>query len=281
MASLDNLQFKQTGGNQRVNQRINDLNNQVTGTLNSANDQQFGVQANAQKALEARAKQTQDAIRAMLGSSQNDIKNAVMGRETDLDQKVHNQAKEASSAGIAGLQARIDNAVNDVKSKMAASSPDQQSAYQNVLDQFGKLNAKNYVDQVLPHIGFNETVNQQEADNLNRINALLGSTDKINVNATNPMGTANIRTNNFDPEFQRIMSMIPAFTPAGPNQAPIDNAANQSAQRVVSTLPGNQIQPANKDVATTIGQMLGSNISSTPNKNKAANYNPFKSLGMG
>jgi hypothetical protein len=164
---------------------------------------------------------------------------------------------------------------------MAASSPDQQSAYQNVLDQFGKLNAKNYVDQVLPHIGFNETVNQQEADNLNRINALLGSTDKINVNATNPMGTANIRTNNFDPEFQRIMSMIPAFTPAGPNQAPIDNAANQSAQRVVSTLPGNQIQPANKDVATTIGQMLGSNISSTPNKNKAANYNPFKSLGMG
>lgn len=261
MAALDNLQFQRTGGAQNVNRLVGGLQANVNGLRDSANDKQFGNQAMAQKQLEARAKETQDAIRKMLGNTEGDIRNQVNTRVTGLDQQVHSQAKSAADAGVGQLKSRIDTATQDITNRMQTASPEERGVLQNVLDQFSKLNPKNYVEQILPRVGFDSAMTSEEADRLNKINGLLGVKDKYTAPTSSPTGTANIRTDNFDPRFAQIMGMLPQAQQPTQSDVVIPQSqapARQAEQRIINT--------------------ISPQIQST--KNKGANYNPFSSLGM-
>lgn len=263
MAALDNLQFQRTGGAQNIANRVGQLQSNVNAMKQSATDKEFGTQAMAQKQLDTKAKETQDAIRKMLGTSEGDIRNQVNSRVTGLDQQVHRQAKEAFDSGVAGLQSRIDNATQDITNRMMSASPEEQGTLQNVLNQFAKLNPKAYVDQILPRVGFDTAMNTEEAQRLNRVNQLLGVKDQYTAPTSTPMGTANIRTDNFDPRFAQIMAMLPQAQMQ--QQTPSDVVVNQTQAPVAQT---------GQNILNTIAPQ----IQSTNNKNKA--FNPFANIGI-
>ncbi len=262
MAALDNLQFQRTGGAQNIANRVGQLQSNVDAMKQSVTDKEFGTQALAQKQLETKAKETQDAIRKMLGSSESDIRNQVNARVTGLDQSVHKQAKEAFDSGVAGLQSRIDNATRDITNRMLTASPEEQGVLQNVLQQFSKLNPKAYVEQILPRVGFDTAMNADEAQRLNRVNELLGVQDRYTVPTNSPVGTANVRTDNFDPRFAQIMAMLPQVQ------------AQQSQGDVVVPQSQAPAAQAEQRVLNTVAPQIQST------KNKGKNYNPFASIGI-
>lgn len=230
MAALDNLQFGKTGGAQRVNERVGQLQSQLDATKTSLFDKEQGVQAMAQNQLNSKAKETQDAIRKMLGVTQSEVEGGVNSRRDNLDQTVHSQAKQAADTATQGFQKQISTATQDIKNRMLSASPEERDALQNVLNQFGGLNAKRYVDQVLPNASFQNVINPEEAQRLNSINKLLGVDQTVTSTGGNLQGSANIRGDQFNTDFQKILSMLP---PAQQAQAVAQVQAAQQPQAKV------------------------------------------------